>query len=236
MEKGLIIIPTYNEKENIVSLLEAVFEELPGVEVLIVDDNSPDGTASLVENLQPKHQGQLHLVVRAKKDGLGTAYIEGFKWALQREYHFVFEMDADFSHHPKELPQLIAQLDHHDMVIGSRYVKGVSVVNWPISRILLSYFASLYVRFMTKMPIKDPTAGFVGYKTSALALLNLDQIRFVGYAFQIEMKYKLWKKDLSWIEQPIIFVNRSQGKSKMQGNIIWEALFGVLYLRFNRHS
>ena len=234
MKKGIIIIPTFNEKENIVSLTETILKAIPKVEILVVDDSSPDGTADLVKSLKLEFDSRLHLLVRPSKEGLGTAYIEGFKWALEKDYDFVFEMDADFSHNPEELPKLIKHLDDHDLVIGSRYVKGISVVNWPIGRIFLSYFASLYVQWITKMPIKDPTAGYVGYTKKALMTLDLDRIRFVGYAFQIEMKYKLWKNGLQWIEHPIIFVNRSQGKSKMQGNIIWEALFGVLYLRFKK--
>jgi len=234
MKKGLIIIPTYNEKENISSLVETILGALKEVAVLVVDDNSPDGTASLVSALQSNYNNRLHLLERPTKEGLGTAYIAGFQWALQNNYDFVFEMDADFSHNPGDLPQLIDHLEQHDMVIGSRYVKGISVVNWPIGRIILSYFASLYVQWVTGLPVKDPTAGYVGYTKKALEALDLDQIRFVGYAFQIEMKYKLWKQGFRWIEHPIIFVNRSQGKSKMHGNIIWEALFGVLYLRFKK--
>ena len=234
MEKGLIIIPTYNEKENIASLIETILVDLPQVEVLVVDDSSPDGTIDEVKTINKKFKNRLHLKVRPTKEGLGAAYVDGFKWALERKYNFVFEMDADFSHDPKALPSLIRALESSDMVVGSRYVKGISVVNWPIGRIMLSYFASPYVRWITKMAIKDPTAGFVGYKIEVLQALELDQIRFVGYAFQIEMKYKTWKKGFRCREHPIIFVNRSQGKSKMQGNIIWEALFGVLYLRFKK--
>ncbi|MGB1020943.1 MAG: polyprenol monophosphomannose synthase [Flavobacteriaceae bacterium] len=234
MKKGIIIIPTFNEKDNIVSLVETILKTLPEVELLVVDDSSPDGTGDLVKSLIQHFQSRLHLLVRPAKEGLGTAYIEGFKWAMKKEYDFIFEMDADFSHNPKELPKLIKHLDHHDLVIGSRYVNGISVVNWPIGRIFLSYFASLYVQWITNMPIKDPTAGYVGYTKKALMTLDLDRIRFVGYAFQIEMKYKLWKRGFKWIEHPIIFVNRSLGKSKMHGNIIWEALFGVLYLRFKK--
>ena len=234
MKKGIIIIPTFNEKDNIVSLVETILKTLPEVELLVVDDSSPDGTGDLVKSLIQHFESRLHLLVRPAKEGLGTAYIEGFKWAMKKEYDFIFEMDADFSHNPKELPKLIKHLDHHDLVIGSRYVNGISVVNWPIGRIFLSYFASLYVQWITNMPIKDPTAGYVGYTKKALMTLDLDRIRFVGYAFQIEMKYKLWKRGFKWIEHPIIFVNRSLGKSKMHGNIIWEALFGVLYLRFKK--
>ena len=234
MKKGIIIIPTFNEKENIVSLVETILKALPAVDLLVVDDSSPDGTGKLVKSLIPNFDNRLHLLERPTKDGLGTAYIEGFKWALKKDFDFVFEMDADFSHNPEELPKLIKYLDDYDFVIGSRYVNGISVVNWPIGRIFLSFFASLYVQKITNMPIKDPTAGFVGYTKKALMSLDLDRIRFVGYAFQIEMKFKLWKSGFKWIEHPIIFVNRSMGKSKMQGNIIWEALFGVLYLRFTK--
>jgi len=202
-------------------------------DVLVVDDQSPDGTADQVLKMIKKFPKRLFLESRTDKKGLGTAYVHGFKWALRRKYSYVFEMDADFSHNPKELISMMTLLKNQaDLVVGSRYIKGVNVVNWPLGRILLSYFASLYVRLITGMPIKDATAGFVGYKRQVLEAIDLDQIKFVGYAFQIELKYKAWLKKFKLIEHPIIFTNRVKGKSKMNGSIIWEALFGVLFLRF----
>ena len=199
----------------------------------MVDDQSPDGTADQVLKMIKKFPKRLFLESRTDKKGLGTAYVHGFKWALRRKYSYVFEMDADFSHNPKELISMMTLLKNQaDLVVGSRYIKGVNVVNWPLGRILLSYFASLYVRLITGMPIKDATAGFVGYKRQVLEAIDLDQIKFVGYAFQIELKYKAWLKKFKLIEHPIIFTNRVKGKSKMNGSIIWEALFGVLFLRF----
>jgi dolichol-phosphate mannosyltransferase len=199
----------------------------------VVDDQSPDGTADQVLKMIKKFPKRLFLESRTDKKGLGTAYVHGFKWALRRKYSYVFEMDADFSHNPKELISMMTLLKNQaDLVVGSRYIKGVNVVNWPLGRILLSYFASLYVRLITGMPIKDATAGFVGYKRQVLEAIDLDQIKFVGYAFQIELKYKAWLKKFKLIEHPIIFTNRVKGKSKMNGSIIWEALFGVLFLRF----
>jgi len=233
METTLIIIPTYNEIENIESFIEAVFLSGLRSDVLVVDDQSPDGTADQVLKMIKKFPKRLFLESRTDKKGLGTAYVHGFKWALRRKYSYVFEMDADFSHNPKELISMMTLLKNQaDLVVGSRYIKGVNVVNWPLGRILLSYFASLYVRLITGMPIKDATAGFVGYKRQVLEAIDLDQIKFVGYAFQIELKYKAWLKKFKLIEHPIIFTNRVKGKSKMNGSIIWEALFGVLFLRF----
>ena len=233
MENTLIIIPTYNEIENIESIIEAVFSNELSLDVLVVDDQSPDGTAEQVLKMMEKFPKRLFLESRADKKGLGTAYVHGFHWALRRNYSYVFEMDADFSHNPKELSSMMTLLkDQADLVVGSRYIKGVNVVNWPLGRILLSYSASLYVRLITGMPIKDATAGFVGYKRQVLETIDLDQIKFVGYAFQIELKYKAWLKKFKLIEHPIIFTNRVKGKSKMNGSIIWEALFGVLFLRF----
>ena len=233
MENTLIIIPTYNEIENIESFIEAVFLSGLRSDVLVVDDQSPDGTADQVLKMIKKFPKRLFLESRTDKKGLGTAYVHGFKWALRRKYSYVFEMDADFSHNPKELISMMTLLKNQaDLVVGSRYIKGVNVVNWPLGRILLSYFASLYVRLITGMPIKDATAGFVGYKRQVLEAIDLDQIKFVGYAFQIELKYKAWLKKFKLIEHPIIFTNRVKGKSKMNGSIIWEALFGVLFLRF----
>lgn len=232
MENTLIIIPTYNEIENIESIVEAVFSIQSPLDVLVVDDQSPDGTADQVLSMMEQFPERLFLESRSDKKGLGTAYVHGFKWALRRNYQYVFEMDADFSHNPQELvPMLLLLKDQADLVVGSRYVKGVNVVNWPLGRVLLSYFASFYVRLITAMPIKDATAGFVGYRRHVLEAIALDQIRFVGYAFQIELKYKAWLKKFKLIEHPIIFTNRVKGKSKMNGSIIWEALFGVLFLR-----
>ena len=232
MENTLIIIPTYNEIENIESIVEAVFSIESPLDVLVVDDQSPDGTADQVLSMMEQFPERLFLESRSDKKGLGTAYVHGFKWALRRNYQYVFEMDADFSHNPQELvPMLLLLKDQADLVVGSRYVKGVNVVNWPLGRVLLSYFASFYVRLITAMPIKDATAGFVGYRRYVLEAIALDQIKFVGYAFQIELKYKAWLKKFKLIEHPIIFTNRVKGKSKMNGSIIWEALFGVLFLR-----
>ncbi|MEK9565766.1 MAG: polyprenol monophosphomannose synthase [Flavobacteriaceae bacterium] len=232
MENTLIIIPTYNEIENIESIVEAVFSIESPLDVLVVDDQSPDGTADQVLSMMEQFPERLFLESRSDKKGLGTAYVHGFKWALRRNYQYVFEMDADFSHNPQELvPMLLLLKDQADLVVGSRYVKGVNVVNWPLGRVLLSYFASFYVRLITAMPIKDATAGFVGYRRHVLEAIALDQIKFVGYAFQIELKYKAWLKKFKLIEHPIIFTNRVKGKSKMNGSIIWEALFGVLFLR-----
>ena len=232
MKNILIIVPTYNEIENIESLIEMIFENDLPLDVLVVDDQSPDGTANRVIQIMKTFPKRLFLESRADKKGLGTAYIYGFKWALRRDYEYIFEMDADLSHNPKELIPMLSLLQHdNDLVVGSRYIKGVNVVNWPLSRVLLSYFASVYVRLITGMPIKDSTAGFVGYRRIVLESIDLDQVKFVGYAFQIELKYKSWLKKFKLVEHPIIFTNRAKGKSKMNGSIIWEALFGVLFLR-----
>jgi len=232
MENTLIIIPTYNEIENIKSIIEEVFNKDLPLDVLIVDDMSPDGTADCVLEMMHVFSKRLFLETRSDKKGLGTAYVHGFKWALRRNYQYIFEMDADFSHNPKELgPMLDLLKTDVDLVVGSRYVKGVNVVNWPLSRILLSYFASLYVRILTGMPVKDATAGFVVYRRAVLESLDLNEIKFIGYAFQIELKYKAWLKKFKLVEHPIVFLNRTKGKSKMNGGIIWEALFGVLFLR-----
>ena len=204
---------------------------------MVVDDQSPDGTGQEVKKLMETFPNRLFLESRLGKKGLGSAYIDGFKWALKSDYKYIFEMDADFSHQPKELKSMIKILDSNvDLVIGSRYVNGVNVVNWPLGRILLSYFASFYVQFITGMPIKDPTAGFVGYKRRVLEAIDLDKIKFIGYAFQIELKYKAWIKNFLIKEHPIIFINRVYGKSKMSGNIVWEALFGVLLLRLKKKT
>ena len=231
MEKVLVIIPTYNEVENIQKVIDLTLKD-KAYDILVVDDSSPDGTADLVLELIKTHSNQLFLEQRARKEGLGKAYIQGFRWALEKNYDFIFEMDADLSHDPKELSTMLDYLkSDYDLVIGSRYVKGINVVNWPLSRILLSYLASVYVRWISFMPIKDPTAGFVGYTRTVLEQLDFNKIRFVGYAFQIEMKFKIWKKGFNFKEHPIIFTNRVFGVSKMDGKIIWEALSAVLILR-----
>ena len=231
MEKVLIIIPTFNEVENIHEIIELSLKD-KAHDVLVVDDSSPDGTANLVLELMKSYTNRLFLEQRARKEGLGKAYIHGFRWALKNNYDFIFEMDADFSHDPRELSPMLNYLKSgYDMVIGSRYVKGINVVNWPLSRILLSYMASVYVRWITFMPIKDPTAGFVGYTRLVLEQLDFNKIKFIGYAFQIEMKFKIWNKGFKYKEHPIIFTNRVLGVSKMNGKIIWEALSAVLILR-----
>ena len=231
MEKVLVIIPTYNEVENIQKVIDLTLKD-KAYDILVVDDSSPDGTADLVLELIKTHSNRLFLEQRARKEGLGKAYIHGFRWALENNYDFIFEMDADLSHDPKELSPMLDYLKaDYDLVIGSRYVKGINVVNWPLSRILLSYLASVYVRWITFMPINDPTAGFVGYTRTVLEQLDFNKIKFVGYAFQIEMKFKIWKKGFNFKEHPIIFTNRVLGVSKMDGKIIWEALSAVLILR-----
>ena len=236
-EKILIIIPTFNEIENISKIIISVFDTGLSINILVVDDQSPDGTGQEVKKLMKSFPNRLFLESRLGQKGLGSAYIDGFKWALKSDYKYIFEMDADFSHQPKELKSMIKILDSNvDLVIGSRYVNGVNVVNWPLGRILLSYFASFYVQFITGMPIKDPTAGFVGYKRRVLEAIDLDKIKFIGYAFQIELKYKAWIKNFLIKEHPIIFINRVYGKSKMSGNIVWEALFGVLLLRLKKKT
>ena len=235
MKKTLVIIPTYNEIENIESLIHQVFQIKIDLNILVVDDNSPDGTGDKVQNLINKYSKKLFLLRRKQKEGLGAAYVEGFLWAIKHNYDFIFEMDADFSHNPSELFPMLELLNSNvDVVVGSRYIKGFNVVNWPLTRIIISYLASLYVRLITLMPVKDPTAGFVGYKRDVLISINLEQIKFVGYAFQIEMKYKSWLNGFTIQEYPIVFINRKYGKSKMDKSIILEALRGVLYLRLNK--
>ncbi|MBP8066001.1 MAG: polyprenol monophosphomannose synthase [Flavobacterium sp.] len=235
MGKGVVIIPTYNEIENIESIIKAVFSLATPFHVLIVDDNSPDGTAAKVLELQNDYPQLLHLEQREKKAGLGTAYVHGFKWALQRDFEYIFEMDADFSHNPADLEKLYqACSEGADMSIGSRYVTGVNVVNWPLSRVLLSYFASVYVNLITGMKIHDTTAGFVCYKRKVLETINLDRIKFIGYAFQIEMKYRTFLKQFKIVEVPIIFTDRTKGQSKMSNAIIKEAIFGVISLRIRK--
>lgn len=236
MNDSIVIIPTYNEIENIESIIRTVLTLHKPFHVLIIDDNSPDHTADKVIALQSEFSGRLFLEKRAKKSGLGTAYVHGFKWALANKYDYIFEMDADFSHNPTDLEKLYqaCHLGDADLAIGSRYVTGVNVVNWPLSRVLLSYFASVYVRFITGMKIHDATAGFVCYKRQVLESIHLDQIKFVGYAFQIEMKYRTFCKKFKISEVPIIFTDRTKGQSKMSNSIIVEAVFGVIALRLKR--
>jgi len=238
MSDNLVIIPTYNEKENIEKIIRTVFALPLIVDLLIIDDGSPDGTATIVKRLQNEFPEKLHLVERAGKLGLGTAYIAGFKWALERDYEYIFEMDADFSHNPQDLLRLYTACakEGADVAIGSRYVSGVNVVNWPISRVLLSYFASKYVRIITGMNIKDTTAGFKCYRRKVLEVIDLDKIRFKGYAFQIEMKFTAYQMGFHLKEVPIVFVNRVEGVSKMSGGIFEEALFGVIRLKIDSLS
>lgn len=233
MAGSLVIIPTYNEAENIEKLVRNIFAQQRAFEVLIVDDNSPDGTASLVSTLQLEFADKLHLIERPGKNGLGTAYIAGFKWALERDYSYIFEMDADFSHSPNDLIRLynVCARGGADLAIGSRYKTGVNVVNWPMGRVLLSYGASKYVRFITGLDIADTTAGFICYKREVLEQITLDKIKFVGYAFQIEMKFKAHLLGFTIFEVPVIFVDRTRGASKMSTGIFSEAVFGVIGMK-----
>ncbi|HEU0135727.1 MAG TPA: polyprenol monophosphomannose synthase [Flavobacterium sp.] len=236
MSDSVVIIPTFNEIENIESIITAVLALPKKFDVLIVDDNSPDGTANAVLHLQQLYPERLFLEVRNTKSGLGTAYVHGFRWAMERTYQFVFEMDADFSHNPADLEKLYnaVALEGADVAIGSRYVTGVNVVNWPLSRVLMSYFASVYVQIITGMKVCDATAGFMCYKREVLQRIDLDKIKFVGYAFQIEMKYRAYAKNFRIIEVPIIFTDRTRGESKMSNAIIQEAVFGVISLRIKK--
>ena len=238
MDKKLVIIPTYNEKENIADIIQAVFSLEGDFHVLVIDDGSPDGTADIVRSVipGPDRESNLHLIERSGKLGLGTAYLTGFKWALEHGYDYVFEMDADFSHDPKDLVRLYKACaeDGADLAIGSRYCNGVSVVDWPMSRIVMSYFASAYVRWVLRMHIYDTTAGFVCYSRKVLEKMDLDAVKMKGYGFQIEMKYTAWKLGFKLKEVPIIFTNRQKGTSKMSGGIFGEAFWGVLALRFRR--
>jgi len=233
MSDSLVIIPTYNEKENIEEMIEAVMSQPSGFHLLIVDDGSPDGTGSLVKAKIDAYPGRIFIEERSGKLGLGTAYIHGFRWALKRNYQYIFEMDADFSHNPNDLNRLYHSCKHdgNEMAIGSRYVTGVNVVNWPMSRVMLSYFASHYVRIVTGMPINDTTAGFKCYHRSVLETIELDKVRFMGYAFQIEMKFLTWKYGFTINEVPIIFTDRTKGESKMSGGIIKEAVIGVMQIK-----
>ncbi|GAB2760762.1 polyprenol monophosphomannose synthase [Salinimicrobium soli] len=234
MPDGIVVIPTYNEKENIERIIRNVFSLQRNFHILVVDDNSPDGTAAIVKDLQADYENRLHLIERTGKSGLGTAYIAGFKWILEKEYKYIFQMDADFSHNPNDLIRLYnaCKRDGADVAIGSRYKTGVNVVNWPMSRVLLSWMASKYVRLITAMPIEDTTAGFVCYRRAVLERIHLDRIKFVGYAFQIEMKFKAYLAKFNIIEVPVIFTDRTRGTSKMSGSIIWEAVFGVVKMKF----
>lgn len=236
MAKAIVVIPTYNEIENIESIINAVFSISTPLHVLIVDDNSPDGTSVKVQAMQEQYIDRLFLEVRTKKAGLGTAYVRGFKWALARDYEFIFEMDADFSHNPKDLEHLLYACKNlnADVAIGSRYSTGVNVVNWPLNRVLMSYFASKYVKIITGMKIHDATAGFICYRRKVLENINLDRIKFIGYAFQIEMKYRAYVQKFTIVEVPIIFTDRTKGVSKMSGSIIREAVFGVILLRLRK--
>ena len=233
MSDSIIIIPTFNEKENIENIIKKVFSLEKEFNILIVDDNSIDGTANIVKRLQKIYPKKLYIEERSKKLGLGTAYIHGFKWALTKSYEFIFEMDADFSHNPEDLIKLYNTVKNNegDLSIGSRYVRGVNIVNWPMSRLLLSFFASKYVKIVTGMPIHDSTAGFKCYKKEVLQKIKLDKIQFVGYAFQIEMKFKAWKYGYKIIEVPVVFTDRKAGTSKMSGGIFFEAVFGVVQMK-----
>lgn len=235
MSDSLVIIPTYNEAENIVEMIDMVFSLETDFHLLIIDDGSPDGTADLVKGRMQLYKDQLFLEERKGKMGLGTAYIHGFRWALKRDYEYIFEMDADFSHNPEDLVKLrnACRLDGAQVAIGSRYVTGVNVVNWPMSRVMLSYFASHYVRVITGMPINDTTAGFKCYHRAVLETIELDKVKFMGYAFQIEMKFLAWKYGFNVTEVPIIFTDRTRGESKMTRGIIKEAVFGVLQIKIN---
>ena len=233
----LIIIPTYNEKENIEKIILKVFSLEIDFDILIVDDGSPDGTADIVKKIQKSYSKNLHIVERTGKLGLGTAYIYGFKWALKNNYDYIFEMDADFSHDPDDLIRLYKACHEEkgDVAIGSRYIKGVNIVNWPMSRLLMSFFASKYVKIITGMPIQDSTAGFKCYKRSVLEKINLEKIQFIGYAFQIEMKFTAWKYGFNVVEVPVIFTDRQEGASKMSGGIFFEAFFGVMQMKIKSY-
>jgi len=234
MQDTLVIIPTFNEKESITRIIEAVFSQEKKYDILVVDDNSPDNTSSLVKDLQGEYQDRLFLEIRAEKTGLGAAYIHGFKWALAKGYEYIIEMDADYSHNPDDLIKLYTACKENgaDVAIGSRYINNeVNVVNWDMKRLLMSYFASKYVKFITRMTIADTTAGFVCYKRKVLETIQLDKINFIGYAFQIEMKFKAWKHKFNIKEVSVIFTDRTAGESKMHGRIISEAIFGVIKMK-----
>jgi len=232
MKKALIIIPTYNEAENIVKLINellALNVNSCNLDILVIDDNSKDGTSGLVKNLNNEH---VFIIDREKKLGLGTAYIRGFKYAIENDYDYVFEMDADFSHDPASIPDFLKEIDNVDLVIGSRYINGIAVVNWPLSRLIISLGASIYTRIITFLPVNDVTAGFMCYKVNSLKQINLDSVKSNGYSFQIEMKYRMWKKKFKLLEIPIVFIDRRAGVSKMSKKIVYEAAFMVWKLRF----
>jgi dolichol-phosphate mannosyltransferase len=233
LSKQIVIIPTYNEIENIEGIISEILSLYIDIHILIVDDGSPDGTADKVKEMQKQFEGLIFMIERAKKSGLGTAYITGFKYALSQGYDYIFEMDADFSHNPRDLVNLFeaCKNEGYDLAVGSRYITGVNVVNWPMSRVMMSYFASMYVQFITGMPISDATAGFKCYSRAVLEKIDLDAIRFVGYAFQIEMKFKAWRYNFKIKEVPIIFTDRTKGTSKMSTSIFAEAFFGVIKLK-----
>ncbi len=233
LSNSLVIIPTYNERENIENIIRAVLGLEKRFHILVIEDNSPDGTAAIVKTLQKEFPDSLFMVERKEKSGLGTAYIAGFKWALEHDYEYIFEMDADFSHNPNDLPRLYdaCTTQGGDVSVGSRYISGVNVVNWPMGRVLMSWCASKYVRFITRMPIHDTTAGFVCYRREVLQTIDLDNIRFKGYAFQIEMKFTAYKSGFKIIEVPVIFINRELGTSKMNTSIFGEAMFGVINMK-----
>jgi dolichol-phosphate mannosyltransferase len=233
---SLVIIPTYNEKENIAKMIRKVFSLTKDFHLLIVEDNSPDGTGAIIKSLMPEYEGRLFIMERKGKLGLGTAYIDGFRWALEKGYEYIFEMDCDFSHNPDDLVRLYhaCAAEGADVAIGSRYIKGVNVVNWPMGRVLMSYGASMYVRFILGMPIADTTAGFKCYKAKVLKTIDLAAVKFMGYAFQIEMKYTAWRLGFKITEVPIIFTDRTEGTSKMSSKIFKEAFIGVMSLRFKR--
>lgn len=237
MSKSIVIIPTYNEKENIELIIKKVFSLESGFDVLIIDDHSPDGTASIVKKLMSEHPNRLNIIERAGKLGLGTAYIEGFKWALQHKYEYIFEMDADFSHNPEDLVRLYEACHDQgaDLAIGSRYISGINVINWPLKRVLMSYFASVFVRRVTGMKVMDTTAGFKCYRHTVLRTIELDKIKMKGYGFQIEMKFKTWKYGFKVMEVPIIFTDRKVGTSKMSGGIFGEAFMGVIKMKLSSY-
>ncbi|MFY8160672.1 MAG: polyprenol monophosphomannose synthase [Candidatus Kapaibacteriota bacterium] len=229
--KSIVVTPTYNEKDNITNIIDAVLNSVDGIHILVVDDNSPDGTSDIVKELQ-KHNDRIHLLSRPGKMGLGTAYCDGFRYCLDKGFEAIFEMDADFSHDPKELPNFLKELENYDLVLGSRYIKGVNVVNWPLSRLMLSYGANMYSQIITGMPIKDATGGFKCFRAEALKKIDLTKIHSNGYGFQIEMTYRLWKKGARIKEIPIIFIDRMNGVSKMNKKIVYEAIFLVWKLKF----
>jgi dolichol-phosphate mannosyltransferase len=231
-ERALVIVPTYNERENITRLIGAILDQDQRLEILVVDDGSPDGTGEIVEALI-QHEPRLHILKRERKMGLGTAYIAGFRWALEQGYDYVFEMDADFSHDPAHLPQFLMAIENADLVLGSRYRNGkVTVVNWPIKRLLLSYFANVYARVVTGLPVWDATGGFKAFRRKVLEAIDLSHVRSNGYAFQIEMSFRAWRKHFEIVEIPIVFVDRTEGQSKMSGSIVREAIWMVWRLRF----